>query len=65
MCDNDNANKDDNDDDCMIVVHLWKYKDGYPGLDNHKAILRSNEVSPALLRDYFLSTYIKICSCHV
>jgi len=25
------------------AVHLWKFEDGYPGLDKHKSILRQNE----------------------
>jgi hypothetical protein len=25
------------------AIHVWKFDDGYPGLDRHKAILRSND----------------------
>lgn len=32
------------------AVHLWKYKDGYPGLDKHKAILRGTEEYTAFRR---------------
>jgi len=30
---------------CVATVHLWKFEGGYPVLNDHKYILRTNEVS--------------------
>jgi len=32
------------------AIHLWKYDDGYPGLDRHKSIVRSKEEFVAFRR---------------